>query len=605
VFIGRIVILLWSATAAWAQLPPAQAPPPRPDPDERHERRKKKEAEVSRYEAARLDAVVSDLKGEAVTGLKTQDFSLTVNGKPQKIDTCVYRKDEPLRLVVIIDDLSLSLDNNNAARRALRAFIERLGAKDEVAILRASAGSGALDHFTSDHRELQAALDRAPYNPEAEIAAPATLAGTFRITVGRVLAGLKETPGRKAVLFVSERLRDPARNAQISTVWLGESAHLASAALYAVDMSGVANVTQLDLGLSQVVRNTGGVYYDGDRIAEALARIARDAAGYYFFTYRAEGAAFDFIAGIPKLERVQLTTPGRETVVRARNGVFGPGEVEAEYDDPDAPLSHIAGTELLAGALRARVTALAIVERRWLVNAIIHVDGNDLTFRRTMDNKYTATLDLFVALTPDSSGAAEQIARTIDLAVTEKGLALARAYGLDYTATVSMDAPGSYRLTVAARDAASGRLGTARTIVTGDWGPGKLSMTSLVLHGEDEREDTKQPATLAAQSASLRRFRAGDKITYGYELLNLAEDAEKRAHIDVRARIWRDGALVSDGAPIPLNFEKSVAAGRRAVTGGLSLLPQARAARYVLGVTVTDKTSGRTATRFMDFEVQP
>jgi VWFA-related protein len=601
--LGRTLILLICGAAGWAQLPPTQAPLPAPDPFE--SRRGKKHEELSRT-AARLDAVAYDADRKPLTRLTAADFHLQAEGTAQKIDTCEYRANQPLRLAVVIDDLSLSADHSNSARRDLRKVVDGLGPNDEMAILRASAGSGVFDRFTSDKRELQAAIDRAPYNPAAEGAPPETLAGTFRTVVKGALEGMRELGGRQALLVISERLRDAGRMPTTAeSVRLRSLADLASAVIYIVDMSAVANLTQLDFGVAQIATETGGLSYEGDKTAAALAQIARDQAGYYFIEYHAEGAQYDYLAGMVRVRDVKLTAAN--AMVRARNGVFGVPTDEESFGEIDRNLTRAAGTELLAGDLGVRVTALAAMDRQWQLNGIIHIDGAGLSFVRSLDGKYRCEVEVVIGISGDAGTTANQrLTRTVDLSQSEDSAKLTRANGLDYTVTLNVSRPGGYRLLVAARDSTSGRVGTARDSVVFAWGPQQLSMSSLIVRGS-LRQNADGVAELEdmSESTSQRLFKPGRRITYGYELVNIASDADRKSAIDVRARIWRDGSLVVDGAPIPVNFEPSQTPARRVASGTLLLSQQTRPGRYIIGVTVLDKHSGRTATRYADFEVRP
>src|SRR3954449_1014697 len=85
---------------AFAQLPRSQAPMPRDVP----------------YTPGRIDASVTDLEGRPIVDLKTADFTLEASGRQQKIESAKLEKDQPLRLVVLIDDVSLRLDRLNAVR---------------------------------------------------------------------------------------------------------------------------------------------------------------------------------------------------------------------------------------------------------------------------------------------------------------------------------------------------------------------------------------------------------------------------------------------------------------------------------------------------------
>ena len=86
-------LTIFVCVSAFAQLPRSQAPMPRED--------------TSLH--GRIDALLTDLEGRPVADLKASEFTLEVSGKPQKIETAIVEKDQPLRLAVLIDDVSLTL----------------------------------------------------------------------------------------------------------------------------------------------------------------------------------------------------------------------------------------------------------------------------------------------------------------------------------------------------------------------------------------------------------------------------------------------------------------------------------------------------------------
>src|SRR3954452_12862737 len=185
--IRRSVSVLLLCASVFAQgLPPSQGPMPRASGEpERHST------------TARVDAIVTDLQGRSIPGLTAADFTLETGGKPRTIASCEFRADEPLRLVVLLDDLSLTLDQSNAARRALRAFVEHgLRPGDEMAVLRSSEGAGAIDRLSADKREIGAGIDRAHYNPLAGSAAAEAFRAATVTVLRAVLEGLRELPGR-------------------------------------------------------------------------------------------------------------------------------------------------------------------------------------------------------------------------------------------------------------------------------------------------------------------------------------------------------------------------------------------------------------------------
>ena len=63
-------------------------------------------------------------------------------------------------IALVVDDLGLSFQSFYYVRRALKKFVdEQMQPTDLVAIIRTAGGIGALQQFTSDKRQLYAAID--------------------------------------------------------------------------------------------------------------------------------------------------------------------------------------------------------------------------------------------------------------------------------------------------------------------------------------------------------------------------------------------------------------------------------------------------------------
>src|SRR5207253_1268482 len=69
-------------------------------------------------------------------------------------------------IALLVDDLTLSFESTYYVRRALKKFVdEQMMEGDLVAIIRTGAGIGALQQFTSDRRQLYAAIENVKWNP--------------------------------------------------------------------------------------------------------------------------------------------------------------------------------------------------------------------------------------------------------------------------------------------------------------------------------------------------------------------------------------------------------------------------------------------------------
>ena len=141
-----------------------------------------------------VDVTVTDSKGRIITDLKPEEMEIYENGKKQKISNFSFvsnvrersesttgtgqkpgqsipvpaPKAEQVRrtIALVVDDLTLSFESTYYVRRALKKFVdEQMQDGDLVAIIRTGAGIGALQQFTTDRRQLYAAIERVRWNP--------------------------------------------------------------------------------------------------------------------------------------------------------------------------------------------------------------------------------------------------------------------------------------------------------------------------------------------------------------------------------------------------------------------------------------------------------
>jgi VWFA-related protein len=266
-----------------------------------------------------LDVIVLDKKGQQVRDLKPEDFQILEDGKPQKITNFSYittetptqtpatpapkpdknappapprklRPEQVRRTVaLVLDDLLLSGADLVFARRAAREYVDKYVAPDDlVAVIRTSAGAGALQQFTSDRRLLYAALERvrpylggvggvstfAPINNDSGARADDSRASrgsrdasdgsdavsdveNFREeyfsvgtlgALGYVINGMRELPGRKSIVLFSPgfRLHDPddpggqSDRALVAARHLVDQANRATVVIYTIDPRGLA-----------------------------------------------------------------------------------------------------------------------------------------------------------------------------------------------------------------------------------------------------------------------------------------------------------------------------------------------------------------------------
>ncbi|HND20322.1 MAG TPA: VWA domain-containing protein, partial [Acidobacteriota bacterium] len=176
-FLALVLLVVIEISVTTASGKPVQAP-----------KDSKQDDDVVRISTTlvQVDAVVTDKKGRVIPTLKAEDFELLVDGKPQTISHFEYVATEPLTtsteavtapvgpmptpplpanqtrrtIALVVDDLGLSFESLPHVRKSLKKFVdEQMRPTDLVAILRTGAGIGALQRFTSDRRQLHAAID--------------------------------------------------------------------------------------------------------------------------------------------------------------------------------------------------------------------------------------------------------------------------------------------------------------------------------------------------------------------------------------------------------------------------------------------------------------
>lgn len=240
----KYVVSGFSRTLA-AQQPPAQQPPPA-QPPQQPDRAQQPPIRTG-INFVRVDVIISDRQGQPVLDLKPEEFSLTEDGKAQrietfsvvKIDNVAQAEDRPsstirndydeereaarpdVRLfVILLDDYHVRRGNAMGVRKPLVDFVQnQLGPADMVALMYPLTPVADI-RFSRDHDRLIGAIERfegrkfdyQPRNQFEEQYAyyPAATVERIRnqVTMGALkaaafrLGGLRE--GRKSIIFVSE-----------------------------------------------------------------------------------------------------------------------------------------------------------------------------------------------------------------------------------------------------------------------------------------------------------------------------------------------------------------------------------------------------------------
>jgi VWFA-related protein len=553
-----LLVSLLCARFAFAQIPAseqtpnAQKPEPSPTPAA--------DADVVKITTnlVQVDAVITDKNGKLVTDLRPDEVEILEDGKSQKITHFSFisltpteknatstkldkdvpplppvplRPDQVRRTIaLVVDDLGLSFESTYQVRRALKKFVdEQVQPGDLVAIIRTAGGVGALQQFTSDARQLYAAIERVKWSPigRSGIAAFAPIGSNtndefaeaernlddFRdeiFSVGTlgaieyVVRGMKDLPGRKSLVLFSDGLRifnreDPTASARIleSLRRLTDRANRASVVIYTLDARGLpvlgltaadspsgrpdqieqqlsdrrSNYFESQNGLYYISERTGGFFiHDTNDLGGGIRKVMEDQKSYYLIGYRPDDSTFELVSGRRKFHKLSLKIlRSGKFNVRIRNGFYGISDDETgkTAGTPRQRLYDALMSPFGSADIHMRLTSFFANDPKHgsLLRSMLHIRARDLVFKEQPDGSYQGLVDVVVVAFGDNGMVVDQIARTQQLDLRGKGYQLAMREGFIYNITMPIKKPGAYQLRTALRDRNSELIGSATQFV--------------------------------------------------------------------------------------------------------------------------------------------
>jgi VWFA-related protein len=610
-----LILITHLAAGVFAQ--PTRRPPLEPPPQQPGQNTQKPdEDDVVRITTnlVQVDAVVTDKSGKLVTDLKSEEIQILEDGKPQKITNFSFviaespepgtnipkaatadknavpipaarLKTEDIRrtIAVVVDDLGLSFESTYYVRRALKKFVdEQMQTGDLVAIIRTGGGMGALQQFTSDKRQLYAAIERVKWNVNGRAGVgafaplgsdpssapiprrndsddnttPAEDLDQFRedvFAVGTlgalsyVVRGLRELPGRKSILLVSDGIKifnrdDPQRSDRVLQALrrLVDQANRASVVVYTMDARGLQTLgltaaddvagmnprqlqTQLNNrreaffesqnGLNYLAEQTGGLAIrNSNDLSGGIKRVLEDQKAYYLIGYRPDESTFDARTR-RKFHHLSLkiTRPGKFTV-RMRNGFFGVTDEELKPAQtlPQKMIGALISPFGSSG-IHLQLTSFFsnVPEAGSLMRSMLHVEARDLTFTDEPDGWHKAGFDILAVTFGDNGVPVDQVSRTHTMRVRGETYKRILRKGFVYDVTVPLKKAGAYQLRVAIHDSGSERIGSAGQFVdVPDIKKNRLALSGIIVKGISPAEYARQnsqpktPGNAAAPRAS-------------------------------------------------------------------------------------------------------
>jgi VWFA-related protein len=563
----------------------------------------------------------------------------------------------------VVDDLGLSFESLIYVRTALNKFVEeQMDARDVVAIVRTGAGIGALQQFTTDKRLLRSAIDGVKFNFMGRVNvnsfAPLTPDQAMRdfgltgeeacslqnskatgslIAVRNVVEGLKELPGRKALILFSESMQMlPTSTCDFSRVKenlhrLTDAAERSAVVIYTIDPRGVRSLLfgaadhpgqdvaeeqsksrqayfDSQQGLDYLARETGGLFLAHNDTAGAVREAVTDAGSYYLLGYHPPPSTFDPKSGGRTFHRVQVKVKRTGLHVRSRSGFFGvPGPSRVQLPETNnAAITHALLSPFASGDIHLRLTSLFSSAGNPFITTLLYIDGKDVTFANETDGTHKAILDIVEFILGDNGQVVDASQNTYTVADDASTYELAVKNGFVLRLRRAVEHPGPYQIRVVVRDAASQKIGSASQFLEiPDLKRRHLALSGILLK-EDKAETShtghgQEPAPDARGNEAVRIFRPGEKIRWAVQVLNLRDG--QRQDLAVQTRLFHEDKQIYQSDSIPLRWSQE----STQVTGHMQLDSGLEPGNYALQVIATDalaKTKHRAVSQWMDFEVQ-
>jgi VWFA-related protein len=287
------------------------------------------------HEAITVAAETAD--GRPVAGLRAADFTLTVDGSPQPLDSVERLDAEPRVLALLLDEYHVSAEATAAVREAAHRFVEQqLRPEDRAVILRPLDSLPAI-HLTADRDRLHDAINaftgrKGDYEPRSALEEQTVGRAPALVRAARaqiVLSGLRALasrlgtqPGRAGIILVSEGFIRDARLANARVLpdagVVERFANRFDVPVFVVDPSGSTEDTPEVRTLTQLADDTGGFFLRSADIAPVLARAgAALDAGYLLRFTPAHGRDGRF-------HRIDVATARKHVTIRRQAGYVAP-----------------------------------------------------------------------------------------------------------------------------------------------------------------------------------------------------------------------------------------------------------------------------------------
>jgi VWFA-related protein len=647
---------------------------------------------------------VSKLAGGATANDNfTNPAMTTTNPVPIK------RSDVRRTIALVVDDLNLSFASVYYTRKALLRFVdEQMQPGDLVAVIRTGGAVGALQQFTSDKAVLKAAINRIRWSPFSNIDALTSIGQTDsevserftsesdQLLYGKktntvihphdnideiqkqsrnasrnaataaqsiytqsslgtlkyLIAGMKDLPGRKAMMLFSDGINigdvnnNKSRAPAIFDFLQGvtDAANRSSVTIYTFDARGMQAMTiaasdstyeiidghreqkvqqrtrdfrEAQDGLAYLAEQTGGkALLNSNDINGGIDRALNEQAGYYLLGYVPDADTFE--PGKRKFNKLEIKVNRPGLKVSYRSGFFNSETPDQTPQlDGDKAIARSLMSPFAENDITLSVNALYANDPTSgaYIRSFLHIDARDLSFSDTADGWKMSSFDVAAVAFGNNGVPVDHIHTTYTIKSKGPTYDAMLKNGFVYVLMLPIKKAGVYQYRVALRDSSSGKIGTASQVIgVPDLIKQKLTMSSLAVENVsyptwqlitqgkigNGNGQTQLKSTLLYDTV-LRQFAANSVLRYGFEVYNVKADGSKGFHLETQANILQDDKTIVQGNVNKVDLPDLSSAPK--ISGAITLGEKLAAGEYVLEITLRDLVTKQVTKQLFPFQI--
>jgi VWFA-related protein len=449
-----------------------------------------------------------------------------------------------------------------------------------------------------------------------------------------VVSGMRDLPGRKAVMLFSEGFGFSPRIMQAMRI-LADVANRSSVLIYTIDPRGLqdplAASAQDDIiggtsdgffderrrefissqqSLQYLAYETGGFpFINQNSIDLGIRRVVADQSSYYLLGYQPVEDTFDPKKN--KFNKLEIKLKRPDLKVRYRSGFFSVTDekIQNVAQTPRQKLTRALTSPFGASDINLNLYPVYQndVKNGDVIQALVYINAKDLSFT-AVNGKQSATFDLLAMLFGDNGMEINQLSKTYTIEISDRVYQNLLTNGFVYKLDVPIKKSGAYQFRVALRDTNSNKIGAASQFIEVPNFKKRISLSNLILDNftpvewEKVKLGDNQSTRSVLLDSTLREFKRGSILRYDYVIYN----PKQVPLLTMQMRLIHNGKVIYEEKPAPLRADGQTDLMRLQSFGAFDIGKDLELGTYILQIVVVDpkaKGADSFSSQFVEFEV--